>query len=399
MRDQSYFGCRRNCQLALPDFRAELVVNSTCGTLSITQSPPAGTIVGVGPTVVTFTVSDSLGSNATCQATMTVQDTTAPVINCPANITTVSEPGVCDAAVTFVVTATDNCDASPLIVCTPASGSRFAKGVTTVNCAASDVGLNTNNCSFTVTVNDTQAPSIVCPTNMIVKLNTGESSRAISYTTPAGNDNCPGVLVACSPASGSTFTPGATTVNCTATDTSGNTANCSFTVTLQGDNGPVAVGDTVFTARNTPRDIDAAVLLVNDTDADGDTLSISSVTSPSRAGGTVALSGSTVTYTPAAGFTGSDTFDYTITDGRNGSSTATVCVRVEANTNNFAFREPTGGWTYVYDGSGVQGIGTARRRSLLTASGVATTARPNGMVRIAAPAMGSLAASRRPTAL
>jgi hypothetical protein len=46
------------------------------------------------------------------------------------------------------------------------------------------------------------------------------------------SDNCPGVTFVCSAASGSTFPIGTTTVTCTATDTSGNTASCSFTVTV-----------------------------------------------------------------------------------------------------------------------------------------------------------------------
>jgi len=49
---------------------------------------------------------------------------------------------------------------------------------------------------------------------------------------PVASDNCPGVTFACSPASGSTFPVGTTTVTCTATDTSNNTAQCSFTVTV-----------------------------------------------------------------------------------------------------------------------------------------------------------------------
>jgi hypothetical protein len=48
---------------------------------------------------------------------------------------------------------------------------------------------------------------------------------------PAFSDNCPATTVACVPPSGSAFPPGTTTVNCTATDASGNTATCSFAVT------------------------------------------------------------------------------------------------------------------------------------------------------------------------
>ncbi|MFM1770824.1 MAG: hypothetical protein RJA22_3353, partial [Verrucomicrobiota bacterium] len=56
---------------------------------------------------------------------------------------------------------------------------------------------------------------------------------ALVYTTPTATDNCPdGVTVVCNPPSGGTLQPGATTVNCTATDASGNTDDCSFTVNV-----------------------------------------------------------------------------------------------------------------------------------------------------------------------
>ncbi|MEZ5480057.1 MAG: IPTL-CTERM sorting domain-containing protein [Thiolinea sp.] len=71
-------------------------------------------------------------------------------------------------------------------------------------------------------------------------------------------------------------------------------------------------------------------VLNNDTDADGDTLAIMSVTQGSS--GTVSISGNQVVYTPNAGFTGTDSFSYTINDGNGGSATAQVSVTVQAKT-------------------------------------------------------------------
>ncbi len=72
-------------------------------------------------------------------------------------------------------------------------------------------------------------------------------------------------------------------------------------------------------------------VLVNDTDADGDTLSITSVSTPGK--GTAIISGGSILYTPAAGAcNGTDTFTYTISDGKGGTSTATVLVTVDAST-------------------------------------------------------------------
>jgi len=71
-------------------------------------------------------------------------------------------------------------------------------------------------------------------------------------------------------------------------------------------------------------------VLLNDTDADGDVLSIASVTMPSH--GTIALNAGTLTYTPSAGYLGSDTFNYTVSDGHEHTSTAAVTLNV-SNTN------------------------------------------------------------------
>ncbi|MFT5410676.1 MAG: hypothetical protein ACI9NC_003409 [Verrucomicrobiales bacterium] len=69
--------------------------------------------------------------------------------------------------------------------------------------------------------------------------------------------------------------------------------------------------------------------LLNDIDADGDPLSISVVSSPGVAGASVVNNGNgTVTYTPAGGYTGPDSFNYTITDGAANFASTTVTVDV-----------------------------------------------------------------------
>ena len=122
-------------------------------------------------------------------------------------------------------------------------------------------------------------------------------------------------------------------------------------VILVENRPPVAVDDTAVTGRDQVLSIPAATLLGNDTDPNGDTLVITAVTPASARGGTVTLSGTTVTYTPPAGYVGTDSFDYTVADKPTGglTDTGTVCVVVRAV--NLAFQQPIGGWTYAYDGS------------------------------------------------
>lgn len=199
----------------------------TCGT--VTCSPASGSFFPVGTTTVTCTTTAGPG----CTFTVTVQDTQPPSITCPANITKPNDANQCGAVVTYPPpTITDNCPGTFTATCAPASGSFFPKGTTTVTCTVN--GFSGSTCMFTVTVNDTQPPTITCPANINVAgaaTCPPTNSQTVTYAVTA-SDNCPGVTVVCSPASGSIFPVGTTSVTCTAMDTSGNTASCSFTVTV-----------------------------------------------------------------------------------------------------------------------------------------------------------------------
>jgi VCBS repeat-containing protein len=92
---------------------------------------------------------------------------------------------------------------------------------------------------------------------------------------------------------------------------------------------PDAMDDAGFeTGYQQPLEIDAAALLVNDTDEDGDTLSILSVQDAQN--GTVSLEGAKLVFTPAAGYSGPASFKYVMTDGNGATSVATVTLTVGA---------------------------------------------------------------------
>ena len=212
-----------------------------CGITSRTVTPNTFTCANKGPNTVTLTVKDAANNSASCQATVTVVDNMPPTITCPANQTRNTDPNQCSAVVTYPnATASDNCPGVGTPSCTPPSGSTFQKGTTTVTCTVSDASSNSASCTFTVTVNDTQPPAITCPANQVRSTDPNQCSAVVAYPAPSASDNCPGVVAVCSPASGSTFPKGTTTVTCTATDTSNNSSSCSFTVTVN-DTQPPAI--------------------------------------------------------------------------------------------------------------------------------------------------------------
>jgi len=102
-----------------------------------------------------------------------------------------------------------------------------------------------------------------------------------------------------------------------------------YNETVEENQAPVAVADAGFsTAHETPLVLAAAALTGNDTDGNGDPLTITVVGSATN--GSVVLDpvAQTVTFTPGAGYSGAAGFDYTISDGRGGSASATVGLTV-----------------------------------------------------------------------
>jgi|GEM_PF-1074431 len=151
-------------------------------------------------------------------------------LTCPSNITVNNDPNQCGAIVNFTPTTTGSCGT---VTATPASGSFFPVGTTTVT-VTSSAGPT---CTFTVTVNDTQAPTATCPANITVSNDPNQCGAIVNFT-PTVSDNCPGVTFNSVPASGSFFPIGTTTVTSTATDANGNTATCTFTVTVTDTQPP-----------------------------------------------------------------------------------------------------------------------------------------------------------------
>jgi sugar lactone lactonase YvrE len=90
-------------------------------------------------------------------------------------------------------------------------------------------------CSALVTVLDTTPPEIVCPAPKVVEFN--DENGAVAAFAVSATDTCSSVTVAAAPPSGSLFPIGVTTVLAQATDASGNSASCSFTVTVLGAQG------------------------------------------------------------------------------------------------------------------------------------------------------------------
>jgi large repetitive protein len=200
------------------------------GSLTAVCTPASGSTFPITTTTVNCSATDAAGNTGTASFTITVRDTTAPTLTLPSNII-VEATSASGRIVTFTATATDLVDGTRSVSCTPASGSTFPLGITTVNCSTSDTRGNTASGSFTVTVRDTTKPSVSVPADMTVAA-PSSSGTVVTFTATATDFVDGSITPVCTPASGSTFPVGTTTVTCSATDSAGNTGTASFLVTV-----------------------------------------------------------------------------------------------------------------------------------------------------------------------
>jgi hypothetical protein len=190
-----------------------------------------------GATGCTLTIDLTISEDPTdaeWTVTIDVVDLEAPVVDPDSvdDITVPTDTGAATAVVTYgLATATDNVDLAPVVTCDPASGTAFDFGTTTVTCTAVDASDNISDpVMFDVTVEDTEPPAITVPDDIEADA-TNLLGAEVDYVASA-TDNVEVATFGCDPDSGAQFGLGVTTVGCDAADTSGNTAEDSFEVTV-----------------------------------------------------------------------------------------------------------------------------------------------------------------------
>jgi hypothetical protein len=294
--------------------------SDNCSGESLNQSSglPSGSLFPLGTTTNSFTVTDASGNTASCSFTVTVNDTEAPVANCPGNMQVNNDPGICGAAVTYLVTSSDNCSGEILQQTAGlASGQTFSPGITTNRFTVTDASGNTASCSFTVEVIDNTGPGISCPSTILQTNDLGVCGAMVTYSV-SSSDNCQGESISQTAGlpSGSTFPVGTTTNSFTVTDVSGNTAECSFDVTITDDENPVISCPPSVSLANDPGQCGRVVTYLTPQGTDNCNSS-TALTAGLGSGSTFPFGVNTETYTvtDASGNSANCSFSITITDG------------------------------------------------------------------------------------
>ncbi len=228
---------------------AGLATSYSAGIFSISGTPTA---TGTFNYTVTTTGTPSPCSEASATGTIVVNP--MPTITCPVNIAANIDAGQCYATISNLGTPVVNagCGIAAITNDAPASN-QYPVGITIVTWTVEDLEGNTASCQQTITVTDNEDPWITCPANQSRSTNTDSCSYTATGTefdATAFGDNCAGstvsyILTGATTGTGSTslagvlFNTGTTTVGWTVTDASGNSALCSFTITVNDQQGPV----------------------------------------------------------------------------------------------------------------------------------------------------------------
>lgn len=296
------------------------------GTRTVSCDPMSGSGFAVGSTTVTCTSADVAGNATAATFTVTVSDTTNPVLVLPASVTVAAGT----AATWPAPTATDAVDGAVPVVCDHASGTTFALGTTVVTCTANDAAGNTASGSFTVQVQDQGPPAVTVPAAVTIEA-TGPNGAVASFNGVSATDDVDGsVAVTCDRHSGQVFALGTTVVTCSARDTAGNSGSATFTVTVVDTTAPAIsvppnqiaeatgpLGATVTFAAPTAHDV-----------VDGESTPHCSAEPGSQFGlGDTLVS---CAATDATGNAGSATFVVTVTDTSGPVVTAPPAVVAEA---------------------------------------------------------------------
>ena len=189
----------------------------------------------VGNNNVTMTVTDPDGESDNCAGIVTVLDTISPIIQCPSDTTNYYSAS-CDYILpdytSFILSNSDNCDLNPSFFQYPAIGS-IVNSDTIITFTITDASGNFSNCDFNLTLLDTIKPILSCPLNTNRYFNSNCEFIVTDFSSLVTvTDNCNvNPTITQNPPIGTVLMDDSV-VSITVTDNSGNSSNCSFTLSL-----------------------------------------------------------------------------------------------------------------------------------------------------------------------
>ncbi|MGE5382253.1 MAG: HYR domain-containing protein, partial [Omnitrophica WOR_2 bacterium] len=314
------------------------VASDNCGVASLVNdfnsTNNASGFYPIGITTVTWTVTDTYGNTSSCSFNVTVTDSELPTIVCPGDVNNFTDPLTCGAYVAISKPEVfDNVGILSVINDynqTDDASDDYPVGTTEVIWFVTDLNGNTTTCTMTVTISDNVAPEVVCPEVEDI-IATEACTADVVIPKPEVSDNCGITSIVnninfTDDASG-IYPVGTTSVIWTITDIHANVTTCTTTVHVSSF--MIAEDDNASTQLDTPVVID---VIANDSYCinEIDQASLASTSNPVN--GTIMadpINGSFI-YTPNAGYSGTDTFSYSICNNDGVCDEAVVTITVES---------------------------------------------------------------------
>ncbi len=242
---------------------------ATCSTaFTLSLSKTSFNCSDLGANTVTLTATDVNGNTATCSATVTILDNTAPTAICQNLTLNLDENGAATTSASQINNgSTDNCGIAGLEI----SNENFDctdLGANPVILAATDASGNSSTCSATVTVLDNAAPTAICQ-NLTLNLDeNGAATASASQINNGSTDNCGISGLEISKENFDCTDLGANPVILTATDASGNSSTCPATVTVLDNTPPTAICQNISIEPNASGNYFVDENLVNNSSTD-----------------------------------------------------------------------------------------------------------------------------------
>ncbi|MEZ4960186.1 MAG: MopE-related protein [Saprospiraceae bacterium] len=214
--------------------------NDACGIAGLSLNITSFTCANVGANAVVLTVTDVNGNSSTCSTTVTVQDSTAPSVQCQNATVQLDVNGLASIVPADVDGGSDDACGSPSLSLDINTFSCANLGGNSVTLTATDLNGNMATCTATVTVEDDIAPTAVCQNTTVQLDGNGIATLAPSQVDGGSTDNC-SVSLSLDNTSFSCANVGPNTVTLTAIDPAGNSHSCLASLTVEDNTAPTAL--------------------------------------------------------------------------------------------------------------------------------------------------------------
>jgi gliding motility-associated-like protein len=286
-----------------------------CGIPALSASQLNFTCADVGANTVTLTVTDSSGNEDTCTATVTVEDTIDPTVECKNITVQLDNTGTVSILPEDVDNGSADCSGEVSLSVSQTTFDCTNIGENTVTLTVTDINGNDSFCDAIVTVEDITPPTAICQAITVQLDADGNATITPDQIDNGSNDACGIQDISLDITTFNCSNIGDNTVELTVTDNNNNVSTCSAIVTVEDNIAPEAICQSI----TVQLDSNGTATIVADDIDNGSNDNC----------GTVTLAASQTIFTCTD--VGDNNITLEVTDANNNVSTCTAIVTVEDN--------------------------------------------------------------------